>query len=221
MKATSATANLLESISPAAKNSLRERQKARRRADILGAARDLFNRRGYSATSMEAIAEAAEVGIATVYNYFGSKGRLLADILRPDFDLLYEQGEVLLTQPPPDPCAGVLSLIEIYQHFQSNWERKNLLIAVLGPGLSAEPVLDETSSDAETRVKKQLYTLLLAYQKSGSIREGINIDDAALIIFYIFNQHFIQFISQETMQFPAMKAAMDRQIRFIVSAIQC
>jgi len=213
MKATSATAS--------AGTSLRERQKSRRRAAILGAARDLFNRQGYSATSMEAIAEAAEVGIATVYNYFGSKGRLLADILRPDFDLLYEQGQALLAQPPQDPCAGLLSLIEIYQHFQGNWERKNLLIAVLGPGLSAEPVLDKTSSDAEAGVKRQLRTLLSTYQAAGRIRKDIDTEDAALIIFYIFNQHFIQFISQETMAFADMKAAMDRQIRFIVSAIRC
>ena len=71
----------------AVETSLRERQKTRRRADILAAGRALFNRQGFSATSMEAIAEAAEVGIATVYNYFGTKGRLLADILQPDFRL--------------------------------------------------------------------------------------------------------------------------------------
>ena len=108
----------------AVETSLRERQKIRRRADILAAGRALFNRQGYSATSMEAIAEVAEVGIATVYNYFGTKGRLLADILRPDFDLLYEQGETLLAQAPEDPGSGVLSLIDVYQRFQGNWERK-------------------------------------------------------------------------------------------------
>jgi len=170
---------------------------------------------------MEAIAEAAEVGIATVYNYFGTKGRLLADILQPDFELLYEQGEILLTQPPDDPCSGVLSLINVYQRFQHNWERKDLLIAIMGPGLSAEPALDELSIDAESKVKNQLKTLLSEYQKSGKIRKGIDIEDASLIIFYIFNQHFIQFISQEAAEFSEMKAAMDRQIKFIVSAICC
>jgi len=208
-------------MNPAIKTSLRERQKARRRTNILSAGRTLFNRRGYSSTSMEAIAEVAEVGIATVYNYFGSKGRLLADILRPDFETLYEQGEALLARPPEDPAPGVLSLIGIYQGFQGNWKHKDLLVAILGPGLSAEPALDELSSDAESKVKHQLGTLLSRYQKSGSIREAIDTEDASLIIFYIFNQHFIQFVSQETAEYAAMKAAMDRQIKFIVSAICC
>ena len=47
----------------------------------------------------------------------------------------------------------------------------------------------------------------------------IDINDASLIIFYIFNQHFIQFVSGESVEFSEMKAAMDRQIGFIVSAI--
>ena len=205
----------------AVKSSLRERQKIRRRTDILNAGRALFNRRGYSSTSMEAIADAAEVGIATVYNYFGTKGRLLADILQPDFDSLYQQGEDLLAQPPKDPEPGVLALIDIYQRFQGNWERKDLLIAIMGPGLSAEPALDELSREAESKVKHQLGTLLSEYQVSGKIRKGIDTEDASLIIFYIFNQHFIQFVSQDTAKFAEMKAAMDRQIRFIVSAICC
>jgi len=203
----------------ATKTSLRERQKTRRRSDIRAAGTRLFTERGYAATSMEAIAELAEVGIATVYNYFGTKGRLLADILQTDFDLLFKQGEILLNEPPEDPATGVLSLIDIYRRFQDNWQHKDLLIAVLGPGLSADAALDELSVDAERRVKQQLADLLAQYQHAGRIRAGIHTEDAALIIFYIFNQHFIQFVSQETRTFSKMRAAMDRQIHFIVSAI--
>ena len=47
---------------------LRERQKATRRRDILEAAGTLFQRTGYAETSIEAIAERAEVAPGTVYN---------------------------------------------------------------------------------------------------------------------------------------------------------
>lgn len=200
--------------------SLRERQKTRRRADILAAGEVLFSRYGYSATSMKAIAEAAEVGIATVYNYFGTKGQLLADILRADFELLLKRGEAVLAQASKDPESGVLALIDLYQQFHGNWEPRDMLAAAMGPGLSAEPALDELTRDAESTVKGQLSALLSGYQRAGKIRVDIDIQDASLIIFYIFNQHFIQYVSQETVEFSAMKAAMDRQIRFIVSAIR-
>ncbi len=201
-------------------SSLRERQKTRRRADILAAGKSLFSRQGYSATSMNAIAQTAEVGIATVYNYFGTKGSLLAEILRSDFDLLFERGEALLAQGPEELDAGVLALIELYQQFQDHWQPRHMLIAVMGPGLAAEPALDELARDAESRLMRQLVALLSLYQRAGKVRADIDINDAALIVFYIFNQHFIEYVSQETVKFPAMKAAMDRQIRFIVSAIR-
>jgi AcrR family transcriptional regulator len=169
---------------------------------------------------MKAIAEAAEVGIATVYNYFGSKGQLLADILRADFELLLKQGEAVLAQAPKDPESGVLGLIHLYQQFHGNWEPRDMLAAAMGPGLSAEPALDELTRDAEREVKGQLSALLSGYQRSGRIRANIDIQDASLIIFFIFNQHFIQYVSEEIVEFSEMKAAMDRQIGFIVSAIR-
>jgi AcrR family transcriptional regulator len=200
--------------------SLRERQKSRRRADILAAGKALFSRQGYAATSMQAIADAAEVGIATVYNYFGTKGCLLAEILRYDFDLLFERGEALLAQRRKDPEAGVLELVALYRQFEDNWAPRHMLIAVIGPGLAAEPALDELARYAENKVIQQLATLLSDYQRAGKVRAEIDTNDAALIIFYIFNQHFIEYVSQDTVEFSAMQAAMERQIRFIVSAIR-
>lgn len=56
---------------------LRDRKKARRRDEIVSAARDLFARQGIDATTMADIAAAAEVSAPTVFNYFGSKDGIL------------------------------------------------------------------------------------------------------------------------------------------------
>jgi AcrR family transcriptional regulator len=52
---------------------LRERSKARRRAAIIRAAYELFAERGYDATTIADIAEAAEVSPRTVTMYFPAK----------------------------------------------------------------------------------------------------------------------------------------------------
>ena len=57
--------------------SLRAKQKAQRRVMIEQAASQLFEKNGFSVTTIEDIAEKALVSPATVYNYYGNKGELL------------------------------------------------------------------------------------------------------------------------------------------------
>ena len=60
---------------------LRGRKKARRRDEIIAAARELFAEQGIDGTTMADIAAAAEVSAATVFNYFGSKDGILVAMI--------------------------------------------------------------------------------------------------------------------------------------------
>src|SRR5207245_11555285 len=73
---------------------LRERKKLKTRKAIQENAFRLFAEQGYEATTVEQIAEAAEVSPSTFFRYFPSKEEV---VLQDDFDpLIYE---VLLAQP--------------------------------------------------------------------------------------------------------------------------
>src|SRR5690348_16116572 len=56
---------------------LREQQAAATRLAAIGAARRLFERDGYAATSMAAVATEAAIAVKTLYLAFGSKPELL------------------------------------------------------------------------------------------------------------------------------------------------
>ncbi len=58
----------------------RQRQAQATRDQIAAAARTLFAERGYVATTIAAIAEAADIPAPTIYSAFGSKKRILAAI---------------------------------------------------------------------------------------------------------------------------------------------
>jgi AcrR family transcriptional regulator len=72
----------METVKPRSYNSpVRREQATRTRRRILDAAADLFISQGYGATSIRAIAQAAQVAPDTVYSTFGSKAQLLTALI--------------------------------------------------------------------------------------------------------------------------------------------
>jgi AcrR family transcriptional regulator len=74
-------------MSPTQPPGLRARKKLRTKAAIRQQALRLFSLHGYDNTTMEQIAEAAEVSPSTVFRYFASKDEL---VLIDDYDPLFE-----------------------------------------------------------------------------------------------------------------------------------
>ncbi|MDT0341486.1 TetR/AcrR family transcriptional regulator [Streptomyces litchfieldiae] len=77
---------------------LRERKKIRTRQAIRRAAYRLFAERGYDATRIDQIAEAAEVSPSTVFRYFASKEDI---VLTDEDDAVMEAA--LRARPPDEP----------------------------------------------------------------------------------------------------------------------
>jgi AcrR family transcriptional regulator len=87
----------------AARPGLRERKKAKTRAAIRQHALRLFREQGYDATTVEQIAEAAEVSHTTFFRYFPTKEDV---VLQDDMELLWI--DALRAQPPDLPPIEAL-----------------------------------------------------------------------------------------------------------------
>ena len=122
---------------------LRREQAARTREHILGSAKELFERDGYAATTMAAIASAAGVSLKTVYLAFETKSGLL----RALWHLLLrgEQDTVPVGEQPwyrevldePDPER------------QLRLNARNSLIVKRRAGAILDVIRDAASSDPE------------------------------------------------------------------------
>ncbi len=93
----------------------REREKQRRRAEILQAAADVFLEKGISAASMEEIAERAELSKGTLYLYFDSKEDLFVAVGTETF--------VFLASLFEQATSGADSGIEALAHLGSTYLR--------------------------------------------------------------------------------------------------
>jgi AcrR family transcriptional regulator len=66
--------------------SRRERERLVRRQEIIAAARTVFARKGFNDATLDDVAELAEFGKGTLYNYFENKEALFASVLQDAFD---------------------------------------------------------------------------------------------------------------------------------------
>lgn len=86
---------------------LRERKKRRTRQHLSDVATGLFVERGFDAVTIAEIAQAADVSVNTVYNYFPAKEDLFLDRGSGIVDRLsrYVRGREA-GSPPPTPCCA-------------------------------------------------------------------------------------------------------------------
>jgi AcrR family transcriptional regulator len=89
---------------------LRDKQMRERRARILEAAQQLIRVTGGTGLSMRALADKAEVSLATPYNLFGSKGAVLLALQLSALEKLEQAMEELSTR---DPIEQVLEVAEL------------------------------------------------------------------------------------------------------------
>lgn len=73
-----------------------ERRKQKKMEQIFGVAHQLFTKHGFQKVSVNEIAEQAKVSPATIYNYFGTKEQLYADMLMYWMDKQLEHYETIL-----------------------------------------------------------------------------------------------------------------------------
>lgn len=70
--------------------SRKERERLFKRQEIVAAAREVFTARGFTAATLDEIAEKAEFGKGTLYSYFQSKDELFETVIADIFDEIVE-----------------------------------------------------------------------------------------------------------------------------------
>jgi AcrR family transcriptional regulator len=99
-----------------------ERKKKRTRQRIVQAALPLFQQHGFDATTMEEIAEQADIAKGTLYNYFPAKEAILSIYIQNAFEAKHDERIKHLRQLPNTRARLTLILEELIQGIQSQPE---------------------------------------------------------------------------------------------------
>lgn len=159
--------------SPRAYDAPRRRASAeQRRGRILEAARQLFGRHGYGATSIERIASEAGVAVPTVYAIYGSKRALLFDLLdREDAQADVAGLKHDLAAAAGDPRRQLRRLVSFTCRFFA--QAADIVEIARGAGSTDEDLLALWREGEERRLRGQA-PLTRAWARSGALRPDLN-----------------------------------------------
>jgi AcrR family transcriptional regulator len=138
-------------------NSRRLAQVRATRLRVIDAARRLFIESGYPATTLEAVADAADVSLPTLYRLFGSKRVLLAAVLDASFGgddepiAFADRPAVRAVRSETDPLKMVEGFGRILTELM---DRTSAILHVLATAAQVDPEAAELLAD----IRRQRYT---------------------------------------------------------------
>lgn len=103
--------------------SVRKSQKEATRQRVIDAARDLFETKGYDATTVREIATQAAVSVGSVFTTFASKGDILSQVMADRLDGLYAELDRLVPHLRGSTADRLRSIFAIHYAFETRRTR--------------------------------------------------------------------------------------------------
>jgi AcrR family transcriptional regulator len=185
------------------------RRRARARATrirVLDAARALFVERGYVATTIDAIAERADVSPETIYARFGNKRTILSDLVDVSIagdDVaapILERDWVQAMRDQPDPHRRLRMLAG---HGHSILERRAAVDEVVSGAAAADPDIAALRHAGKVQRHAGQRELLRIVVGPGGLRDGLDLDAAADILYAIGSPETYQLLVTDRGWSPA------------------
>jgi AcrR family transcriptional regulator len=162
---------------PARRPTLRDERAQVTRRRIADAARRLFLRDGYAATTLAAIATEADVAVQTVYAVYGSKAGILGALResathQPEAEALY--GEAMAERSPRRRLALFARSI------RRRWELSGDIVAIHRDAGTADAEI--RAGVAATLERRRGGLAALAATLGTALRPGVDVERAAAIL---------------------------------------
>ena len=198
----------------AEKIGLKDKKKVKRRKRILAAATKLFQDRGYADTTINAIADKADVGVGTIYNYFSSKNEILLSIVadifiekKPD-KIIYEN----------DPARTAIRFLGYYMDEFSIFEKE--IWRGWFAALFQEPNLFERAYELDMKIVGELAGICEEMQAKRMITDKVPHLEIAKLLYTPFISLVMSYIMLENMDINSAKWEFENQVSLMFRGLR-
>lgn len=153
----------------------RQAHAAATRRAILDAARDVFAKSGYAEATIDAIADAAQVSVPTVYAVFGSKPGLLSAVVADggsDLDVRSLADRAMAETDPHERLASAARVV------RKIMQREGSLLRVLEQAGTGSPEIKDVSRQVHQQQRRALEKVLRPLYERRALRSKLSLDEA-------------------------------------------
>jgi AcrR family transcriptional regulator len=198
--------------------SLRERKKLRQREALIAAAATLFRDAGFERTRIEDIAALADVGVATVYNYFSNKQQILLEIVQSNTLSNQPAIRAVMENPPAHPVDAILGLIKADFGNLDAAEDKKLWRELLASMTRDQENRAEIEA-VRALFRDSLRRLVKSFVQRRLLRPALDLDALVDICYAIYAYHFRQLVCLDRMTTQATLKAVRRDLKILMSGV--
>ena len=181
-------------------NSRRQAQVRATRRTVIEAAQRLFTEHGYPATTIDAIAEAADTPLPTVYRLFGSKRALLTAVLDTSLGgddqpiAFADRPAVRAARAEPDPVEMLGAFARIGRELM---DRSSAIQHVLATAAQ----VDAEAAELLAEIRRQRHTgqsrIVAALDARGALDPGLDTSEAADMVYALLSPEVHRILTVE------------------------
>lgn len=204
-------------MGPGEKLSLRKSQKEATRQRVLDAARELFETKGFDATTVREIAAQAAVSVGSVFTTFSSKGDILSQVMADRLDALYAELDRVvphLRGSTPDRLRSIFAI-----HYAFETRRTRLFLAHIAAAYNWTLSPTSRPYGRTPRLKQVIRDCIAEGVNRGDVAPEADIELVvdALLASYAWTYRLAAWDNADA---EAMSAVMDRHIGLLADGFR-
>lgn len=197
---------------------LREKKKKEIKEKIIKVSKEIFFNTSYEKTTIEEIAQKADIGVGTVYNYFNSKADILICIAEKEIDIegvSYILSEEDLKKSVADIIVDFSwkSLGNLKILSKRIW--KELIRAMINSSKSNNLILNGFMK-IDLNYIKNLEQLLENLKNKGLLKSNFDSSTASMVLYNNIMALVIQYIFSDTLTKEEAKNIYEKYVLFII-----
>jgi len=196
---------------------IREKKKKLIQDRIMSISRQMFQEKGYNDTTMDEIAEKAELGVGTLYNYFKSKTEIFLAIMTDDLIISSEDQELFFDDLQKDVTELIMIFIrKTFKNMKMLGKRvwKELMSAVFST--KSSNILFRNMIGYDYKFIEKLMQFFEDLKQQGKLMNQFNCYEAAYAVYSVMIAQLMMYIYVDDIEYEMLEKNIRNQISFIM-----